>query len=75
MNKHYKLQIKEFDDTKGVIRSRKSQKDRQRQWPKEKGQHDEQRSVKYYKLQITEFKYTREIIRSRKSKDRQCNGY
>ena len=55
MNKHYKLQIKEFDDTKGVIRSRKSQKDRHRQWPKEKGQHDEQRSVKYYKLQIKEF--------------------
>ena len=31
----------EFEDTKGVIRVRKSKKDRQQtQWPKEKGQKD-----------------------------------
>ena len=40
----------EFEDTKGVIRIRKSKKNSQ-QWPKEKVQKDKQRSTKHtYKL-------------------------
>jgi hypothetical protein len=36
----------EFEDTKGVIRIRISQKDRQTtQWPKEKGQKNKQQST------------------------------
>ena len=37
----------EFEDTKGVTRIRKSMKDRQTQWPKEKGQRDKQHSTKH----------------------------
>jgi len=36
----------EFEDTKGVIRIRKSKK-QTTQWPKEKGQKDKQRSTKH----------------------------
>ena len=38
--------VEEFEDTKGVIRIRKS-KDRKTQWPKEKGKKDKQRSTKH----------------------------
>jgi hypothetical protein len=37
----------ELEDTKGVTRIRKSKKDRQTQWPKEKGQRDKQHSTKH----------------------------
>ena len=37
----------EFEDTKGVIRIRKSKKNRQTQRPKEKVQRDKQRSTKH----------------------------
>jgi len=38
----------EFEDTKGVIRIRKSKKDKTTLWPKEKVQKDKQRSTKHY---------------------------
>ena len=38
----------EFEDTKGVIRIRKSKKDKQHNDPKEKGQKERQRSTKHY---------------------------
>jgi hypothetical protein len=38
---------KEFEDTKGVIRIRASQKNRQNQWPKEKVQKNKKRSTKH----------------------------
>ena len=37
----------EFEDTKGVIRIRKSKKDRQHNGQKEKGQKNKQRSTKH----------------------------
>ena len=39
-------EIQKFEGTKGVIRSRKSKKDRQHK--KKKGQKDKQRSTKHY---------------------------
>jgi hypothetical protein len=38
----------EFEDTKGVIRIRKSKKDRQHNGQMKKGQKNEQRSTKHY---------------------------
>ena len=37
----------EFEDTKGVIRIRKSEAGQTTQWSKEKGQKDKQRSTKH----------------------------
>jgi hypothetical protein len=39
--------IEEFEDTKGVIRVRKSKKGRQQNGQKKKGQKDKQRSTKH----------------------------
>ena len=40
--------LEEFEDTKGVIRSRKSKTDRQYNGQKKKRQKDKQRSTKHY---------------------------
>jgi hypothetical protein len=40
--------IEEHEDTKGIIRIRKSKKDRKHKWPKEKEQKGKQLSVKKY---------------------------
>jgi hypothetical protein len=45
--------LEELEDTKGVIRSRKSKKDKQHQWQKEKGEKDKQRSIKHTHKTIT----------------------
>ena len=37
-----------FEDAKGVIKSRKSKKDRRKKWPKNEGQNDKQWSTKHY---------------------------
>jgi len=43
------VQLQEkFEDTKGIIRSHKSKKDRQSNCQKEKDQKDRQWSIKYY---------------------------
>jgi hypothetical protein len=38
----------ELEDTKGVIRIRKSKEGQTTQWPREKGQKDKQLSTKHY---------------------------
>ena len=47
----FTVTYEEFEDTKGVIRIRASQKNRQNQWPKEKVQKNKKRSTKHtYKI-------------------------
>ena len=50
---HVLIMLEELEDTKGVIRSRKSKKDKQHQWQKEKGEKDKQRSIKHTHKTIT----------------------
>ena len=45
---HTTLSEEEFEYIKGVIRIRKSKKDRQHNGQKKKGQQDKQRSTQYY---------------------------
>jgi hypothetical protein len=46
-----KQRLEKFEDTKGIIGSCKSKKDRQ--WPKEKGQRYKQRPTKHRKLKMS----------------------
>ena len=46
LNSKWNILQEEFEDTKGVIRIRKSKK-KTTQWPKEKGQKNKQRSTKH----------------------------
>jgi hypothetical protein len=62
MPRHTKFYIEQFDDINGVIRERKSKKDRQ--------------CHGHTKLYIEQFDDTNEVIRGRKSKtDRQFHGH
>jgi len=67
---HYKQE--EFENIKGVIRIRKSKKDRQHNGQKEKGQKDKQRSTKY--TLKTKDRVTRTPLKTR-GEIRCCNGY